>query len=86
MHSTDELPASDVETAAARSSRSPVSVALLAAIACVPIVIATGFLADRSLPGSTAATLPGDISALALRGEFDAAPDRKPALPIRAGY
>ncbi len=79
-------PASD--TASVRSSNSPVSVAILAAFACVPLVVAAGFLTDRPPEGATAtAAVPGDISVLALRGELDAAAaDKRPNPPMRAGY
>lgn len=101
MHSTDEAPEAVPSVVAdavpedaarrdvSRSSRSPVSVALLAALACIPIVVAAGFLTDRraeGASGATAAAVPGDISVLALRGRLDAAADRRPDLPVRAGY
>ena len=63
------------------ASRSSVSVALLAAVACMPIVIAAGFLSDRS----QAPSVPGDISIVALRGVLDGAVGL-PAAPARAGY
>ena len=73
--------------ASPRSSNSPVSVAILAAVACLPLVIAAGFLTDRAPEGATAAVaVPGDISVLALRGELDAAADKRPNPPMRAGY
>ncbi len=59
------------------------SVALLAAIACLPIVIAAGFLTDRS-PAVNA--VPGDISVLALRGALDGATASRQGPPSRAGY
>ena len=84
MTSPDRLPA---DAAASRSSRSSISVALLAGIACVPLVVAAGFLTDRPPEGSPAlAAVPGDISVLALRGDLDAAPGGRPAVPMRAGY
>ena len=66
---------------AIRASRSPISAALLAGIAFVPIVVAAGFLSDRSEGPS----VPGDISILALRGMLDGA-DARPDVPARAGY
>lgn len=81
MQSADE----PTDIAARRSSKSPISVALLAAVACVPIVVAAGFLTDRPAANAQqAAAVPGDISPLALRGPFDA--DKRPTLPMRAGY
>ncbi len=62
------------------ASWSPVSVALLAAVACMPIVVAAGFLSDRS----EAPSVPGDISIVALRGVLDGAAAR-PEAPVRAG-
>ncbi len=58
--------------------------AILAAVACMPIVIAVGFLTEPASPGPIA--VPGDISVLALRGGLDAAAERRPGLPRRAGY
>ena len=66
-----------------RSSRSPISVAILAAVACVPVVIAVGFLTETASP---VLSVPGDISVLALRGMLDAAEPARPPLPMRAGY
>ena len=66
-----------------RSSRSPISVAILAALACMPIVIAVGFLTETASPG---ASVPGDISVLALRGMLDAAEPARAPRPLRAGY
>ena len=66
-----------------RSSRSPVSVAILAAVACMPIVIAVGFLTETARPGLS---VPGDISVLALRGMLDAAEPARAPSPMRAGY
>ena len=79
---TETPPAADA--AGDRASRSPISVAILAGIACVPIVVAVGFLTDPAMRGTGATAVPGDISALALRGEFDAG--QRPAPPARAGY
>ncbi len=78
---TAPLPAA--EDADDRASRSPISVAIMAGIACIPIVVAAGFLTDRS---TDAAAVPGDISVLALRGQIDAPADRRPEMPARAGY
>lgn len=66
-----------------RSSRSPVSVAILAALAFVPVVVAAGFLAETAASRSA---LPGDISVLALRGVLDGGPGERAAPPARAGY
>ena len=66
---------------AIRASRSPISVALLAAVACMPIVVAAGFLCDRP----EAPSVPNDISIVALRGVLDGAGVR-PETPGRAGY
>ena len=66
-----------------RSSRSPISVAILAAVACMPVVIAVGFLTETASPGLS---VPGDISVLALRGMLDVAEPARPLLPMRAGY
>lgn len=82
MQSADE----PTDGAARRSSKSPISVALLAAIACVPIVVAAGFLTDRPAADGPQAAVPGDISPLALRGPFDATADKRPNLPLSAGY
>ena len=79
---TDTAPEQPPDTAA----RSPISVAILAAIACVPIVVATGFLTDRPADRSATTAIPGDISPLAFRGAFDAAPGQRSDLPMRAGY
>lgn len=75
----------------ARSGQGRVSVALLAAVACMPIVIAIGFITDRTGEGAagaagSVAALPSDISVLALRGGLDSAADRRPPVPVRAGY
>ena len=58
----------DIETtpAISGSSRSSISVALLAGIAFVPIIVAAGFLTDRGDP-----TPPNDISVAQLRGALD---------------
>ena len=65
-----------------RSSRSPISVAILAALAFMPIVVATGFLTgDPALTVS----VPGDISLAALRGPLDREPDGRPGPPAGAG-
>jgi hypothetical protein len=69
---------------AERSSRSPVSIAILAALAFVPVVVAAGFLTES--PASRAVAVPGDISVLALRGVFDGAPGERPPAPARAGF
>ncbi|RYB03711.1 hypothetical protein [Lichenibacterium ramalinae] len=69
---------------AERSSRSPVSVAILAALAFVPVVVAAGFLTDTAAFRSAA--VPGDISVLALRGVFDGGPGERPPAPARAGF
>ena len=80
---TDIVPAAG----SCRSSNSPISVAILAGIACVPLVVAAGFLTDRPAEApTTSAAVPSDISVLALRGELDAAADKRPSLPMRAGY
>ena len=71
------------DSRADRSSRSFISVAILAALAFMPIVVAAGFLTDRRLP---AVSVPGDISVLALRGMIDGAAASRPAPPARAGY
>ena len=70
----------DIHPRPERSSRSPISVALLAGIAFVPIVIAAGFLTDRGDP-----SLPGDITVAALRGALDRSPVERPA-STRAGF
>ncbi len=63
--------------------RSRISVALLAGVAFIPIIVAVGFMTDRSNRPS----VPGDISVAALRGGLDAAPaDRHPPVQARAGY
>ncbi len=69
------------EARADRASRSPISVALLAAMAFVPVVVAAGFLTDRP-----SAAVPADISVLALRGMIDGGDAIHPATPARAGY
>ncbi len=71
------------EDLADRSSRSSISVAILAALAFMPIVVAAGFLTDRSGP---TVSVPGDISVLALRGMIDGPAASRPAVPARAGY
>ena len=87
MPRADEPTASASDAASSRSSNSPVSVAILAAVACLPLVVAVGFLTDRPTDGATAAVaVPGDISVQALRGNLDAAADKRPDLPMRAGY
>lgn len=86
MHSTDDLSPVAADGSSARSSSSPVSVALLAAVACVPIVVAAGFILDRPAGGRETGAVPGDISALSLRGDLDTVPDRRPNPPMRAGY
>ena len=78
---TDDAP----DIGSSRSSKNPISVAILAAVACVPIVVAAGFLIDRPTGDAVAAAVPGDISVLALRGQFDAA-EKRPPMPARAGY
>lgn len=67
-----------------RSSRSPVSVAILAALAFIPVVVAAGFLTETGAPRPAA--VPGDISVLALRGVFDGGPGEHAAAPARAGF
>lgn len=86
MPRADESTALPSAAASSHSSRSPISVAILAAVACVPLVVAAGFLTDRPPKGATAAiAVPNDISVLALRGEFATA-DKRPNPPMRAGY
>lgn len=85
MQRADDPPVIAPDAASPRPSNNPISAALLAGLACMPLVIATGFLVDRPSDRETAA-VPVDISVLALRGQFDAAPDRRPSLPARAGY
>ena len=82
MRDADETVVAAPAHADARSSRSPFSVAILAAVACMPIVVAAGFLTDRP----TGPTVPADISVLALRGVLDGGPDKRPEDPARAGY
>ena len=79
MRDADETTVDAPAHADARSSRSPLSVAILAAVACMPIVVAVGFLTDRP----PVPTVPGDISVLALRGVLDGGTDKRPA---RARY
>lgn len=87
MQPADDPTVDAPDAASSRSSNSPISVAIMAGIACVPLVVAAGFLTDRAPMTPTAATaVPGDISVLALRGVVDAAADRRPDLPTRAGY
>jgi hypothetical protein len=86
MQRADEPTVEVSDAASCRSSRSPVSVAILAGIACVPIVVAAGFLTDRPAGGAATAVVPGDIAVLALRGPLDAAAPKRPDLPVRAGY
>ena len=79
----DDAVVSDIrQDAIVGPARSAISVALLAGVAFVPIVVAVGFLTDRPAPPS----VPGDISVLALRGVFDTTAGPRPALPARAGY
>ena len=86
MQSADEPTEIARDAASNRSSQSTISVAILAALACLPLVIAAGFLTDRSKEAVAAAAIPPDISPLALRGAFDAVPDRRQDSPMRAGY
>ena len=72
------------EALAERSSRSPVSVAILAALAFIPVVVAAGFLTETG--ASDPAAVPGDISVLALRGVLDAGAGERAATPARAGF
>ena len=74
--------AARLPAAPSRPSRAAISVAMLAAVACTPIVVAVGFLTDRP----KTATIPGDISVLALRGGLDGADPDHAAFPIRAAY
>lgn len=85
MQRADDPPVIAPDAASPRPSNNPISAAILAGFACMPLVIATGFLVDRPSDGATAA-VPGDISVLALRGQFDAGLDRRPSPPARAGY
>jgi hypothetical protein len=67
--------------AGGRPPRDTISVALLAGVAFMPIVVAVGFMTDRP----DRASVPGDISVAALRGALDGVPaDRRP--PARAGF
>ncbi len=62
------------------SSRSPISIAILAAVALMPVVIAAGFLT-----GGAGSGVPGDVAGLRLRGMLDAA-DTRPTIVLRSGY
>jgi hypothetical protein len=67
--------------AGAPAPRNTISVALLAGVAFMPIVVAVGFMTDRP----NGASVPGDISVAALRGALDGIPgERHP--PARAGF
>ena len=46
-----------------------ISVAFLAGVSLVPLVIATGFLTDRGMPGDA----PADITRASLRGSLEQA-------------
>ena len=74
--------AEEPRDAADQASRNPISIAILAALAFVPLVVAAGFLTEHP------ATLmvPADISLLALRGVIDGGAADRPPLPSRAGY
>ena len=65
-----------------RTSRNPISIAILAALAFVPIVVAAGFLTEH--PATL--VVPSDISLLAMRGAIDGGTAARPLLPARAGY
>ncbi len=76
-----EEPRDDTGADPAPSTHS-ISVAILAALAFVPIVVAAGFLTEH--PATLA--VPADISVLALRGAIDGEAAARPPTPSRAGY
>lgn len=77
-HGTNAMRLADepIEIAQATPGESPrygpISVALLAAIALVPIVVAVGFLSDRT---GARGSVPDDITVMSLRGALDGGAD-----------
>ena len=65
-----------------QGSRNPISIAILAALAFVPVVVAAGFLTEHP----TTLAVPSDISLLAMRGAIDGGAPTRPQPPSRAGY
>lgn len=71
--------AASVQSGPAEAPRAgAISVALLATLALVPLVVAAGFLSDRGAPRASA---PDDFALMSLRGAMDA--DRDRAAPPR---